>query len=172
MSLRIAYLCGTTGWGGLEMNQLKNAEWMLERGHFVQVYAQLTSPIATAAKQKELPLIEIKKHKNHYDFLRAVQLYRKLKEHKIQHLIIRATFDQSIAATVAFLSKGKIKVHFFMEMDFGSPKKQFFRTWRYRYLDAWCCPLNYLKEQVLDNTRMQKDRVFVVPSGIDLLKCN
>jgi hypothetical protein len=93
MSLRIAYLCGTTGWGGLEMNQLKNAEWMLERGHFVQVYAQLTSPIATSAKQKELPLIEIKKHKNHYDFILAVQLYRKLKEHKIQHLIIRATFD-------------------------------------------------------------------------------
>lgn len=170
MSLRIAYLCGTTGWGGLEMNQLKNAEWMLERGHFVQVYAQLTSPIATAAKRKELPLIEIEKHKNHYDFIHAVQLYRKLKEHKIQHLIIRATFDQSIAATVAFLSKGKIKVHFFMEMDFGSPKKQFFRTWRYSFFTSWNCPLEYLKNQVIRNTNVSENKINVIPSGLEIEK--
>lgn len=170
MSLRIAYLCGTTGWGGLEMNQLKNAEWMLERGHFIQVYAQLTSPIATSAKQKELPLIEIKKHKNHYDFIRAVQLYRKLKEHKIQHLIIRATFDQSIAATIAFLSKGKIKVHFFMEMDFGSPKKQFFRTWRYSFFTSWNCSLEYLKNQVIRNTHVSENKINVIPSGLEIEK--
>ena len=170
MQLRIAYLCGTTGWGGLEMNQLKNAEWMLERGHFVQIYAQLKSPIATAAKRKELPLIEIKKHKNHYDFIRAVQLYRKLKKHKIQHLIIRATFDQSIAASVAFLSKGKIKVHFFMEMDFGSPKKQFFRTWRYSFFTSWSCPLEYLKNQVIRNTNVSENKINVIPSGLEIEK--
>jgi glycosyltransferase involved in cell wall biosynthesis len=168
MQLRIAYLCGTMGWGGLEMNQLKNAEWMVERGHFVQVYAQLSSPIAIAAKQKELPLIEIEKHKNHYDFIHAVQLYRKLKEHKIQHLIIRATFDQSIAATVAFLSKGKIKVHFFMEMDFGSPKKQFFRTWRYSFFTSWNCPLEYLKNQVIRNTNVSENKINVIPSGLEI----
>jgi glycosyltransferase involved in cell wall biosynthesis len=57
-----------------------------------------------------------------------------------------------------------------MEMQLSFPKKQFFRTWRYRYLDAWCCPLDYLKEQVLANTKMKKEHVFVIPSGIDLSK--
>jgi glycosyltransferase involved in cell wall biosynthesis len=170
MQLRIAYLCGTLGWGGLEMNQLRNASWMMKRGHFVQVYAQENSPIAKSTKENNLPFIEIKAHKNHYDFFRAWQLYQKLKSNKIEHLIIRATFDQSIAATVAFFSKGKIKVHFFMEMDFGSPKKQFFRTWRYSFFTSWNCPLEYLKEQVLKNTNCNPIKIKVIPSGLDLTK--
>ncbi len=170
MQLRIAYLCGTMGWGGLEMNQLRNASWMMERGHFVQIYAQKNSPIAKATIENKIPLIEIKAHKNHYDFLRAWQLYQILKSNSIEHLIIRATFDQSIAASVAFLSKGKIKVHFFMEMDFGSPKKQFFRTLRYSFFTSWNCPLEYLKNQVLNNTNCNPNKVNVIPSGLDLTK--
>lgn len=170
MQLRIAYLCGTLGWGGLEMNQLRNASWMMNRGHFVQIYAQENSPVAKSTEENNLPLIEIKAHKNHYDFFRAWQLYQKLKSNKIEHLIIRATFDQSIAASVSFLSKGKIKVHFFMEMDFGSPKKQFFRTWRYSFFTSWNCPLEYLKNQVLNNTNCNPNKVNVIPSGLDLTK--
>jgi len=172
MQLRIAYLCGTMSWGGLEMNQLRNASWMMERGHFVQIYAQENSPIANSIKENNLPFIEIKAHKNHYDFPGAWQLYQKLKLNKIEHLIIRATFDQSIAASVSFLSKGKIKVHFFMEMDFGSPKKQFFRTWRYSFFTSWNCPLEYLKNQVLKNTNCNQNKVNVIPSGLDLTKLN
>jgi glycosyltransferase involved in cell wall biosynthesis len=168
MQLRIAYLCGTIGWGGLEMNQLRNASRMMNRGHFVQIYAQENSPIAKSTRENNLPLIEIKAHKNHYDFLRAWQLYQILKSNSIEHLIIRATFDQSIAASVAFLSKGKIKVHFFMEMDFESPKKQFFRTWRYSFFTSWNCPLEYLKNQVLKNTNCNPNKIKVIPSGLDL----
>jgi glycosyltransferase involved in cell wall biosynthesis len=170
MQLRIAYLCGTMGWGGLEMNQLKNAQWMNERGHFVQVYAQANSPIASASKQKEVQFISIPKHKNHYDFIRAVHLYSQLKKQKIEHLIVRATFDMSIAATVAFLSRGKIKVHFFMEMDFGTQKKQFFRTWRYSFFSSWNCPLEYLKNQVIRNTNVSENKINVIPSGLEIEK--
>ncbi|MFM7682319.1 MAG: glycosyltransferase [Bacteroidota bacterium] len=170
MQLRIAYLCGTMGWGGLEMNQLRNASWMMNRGYFVQIYAQENSPLAKATIENKIPLVEIKAHRNHYDFFRAWQLYQKLKFNEIEHLIIRATFDQSIAATVAFLSKSKIKVHFFMEMDFGSPKKQFFRTWRYSFFTSWNCPLEYLKEQVLNNTNCNPIKIKVIPSGLDLTK--
>lgn len=172
MNLRIAYLCGTTGWGGLEMNQLKNAYWMLERGHFVQIYAQKNCPLAKSARAFSIPLIEIQRHKNHYDFVAAWKLFQKLKQHEIQHLIIRATFDQSIAASVAFFSSGKIKVHFFMEMDFGAPKKQFFRTLRYSFFSSWNCPLEYLKNQVLMNTHVALNKIQVIPSGLNIGKIN
>ena len=167
MQLRIAYLCGTMGWGGLEMNQLKNAKWMNERGHFIQIYAQKNSPLAKSAIESNLSFIEIKRHKNHYDFARAWHLYQKLKSNNIHHLIVRATFDQSIAASVSFLSRGKIKVHFFMEMDFGTSKKQFFRTWRYSFFSSWNCPLEYLKNQVLQNTNCPASKINVIPSGLD-----
>jgi glycosyltransferase involved in cell wall biosynthesis len=167
MQLRIAYLCGTMGWGGLEMNQLKNARWMSERGHFVQIYGRKDSPIAKFTLEANLPFVEIKKHKNHYDFVRARQLFKILNTNNIKHLIIRATFDQSISATIAFLSERKIKVHFFMEMDFGNHKKQFFRTWRYSFFTSWNCPLKYLKNKVLENTNCDSQKINLIPSGLD-----
>ena len=170
MKLTLAYLCNTKSWGGLEMNQIRNATWMKERGHDVHVFVLVDSPAYSEALENNLKVHVISKHKRHYDFFQAYKLVKKLTAVGTDCLIVRSTFDMSIAASVSFFSNRKIKTIFCMEMQLSFPKKQFFRTWRYRYLDAWCCPLNYLKEQVLDNTRMQKDRVFVVPSGIDLSK--
>jgi D-inositol-3-phosphate glycosyltransferase len=165
--LRIAYLCGTNGWGGLEMNQLKNAIWMHKRGHFVKLYCLENAPIHKAAENSGIPFSLIKKHKNHYDFIKAFLLLQLLKTDNIKNLIFRATFDQSIAATISFLSHRKIKVHYFMEMEFGAPKKQFFRTLRYSYFNSWNCPLEYLKKQVLENSKVNPEKVNVIPSGLD-----
>lgn len=149
------------------MNQLKNAVWMQNRGHFVKLYCLENSPIHKAAENSDIPFSFIKKHKNHYDFLNAFKLLGYLKEEGIEHLIIRATFDMSIAASVSFLSRGKINVHFFMEMEFGAPKKQFFRTLRYSYFNSWNCPLEYLKKQVLENAKVPCHILNVIPSGLD-----
>jgi glycosyltransferase involved in cell wall biosynthesis len=54
-----------------------------------------------------------------------------------------------------------------MEMEFGAPKKQFFRTLRYSYFDSWNCPLEYLKKQVLENSKVNPKKVNVIPSGLD-----
>lgn len=168
MKLTLAYLCNTTSWGGLEMNQIRNATWMKERGHDVHVFVVLNSPAHLEALDRKLTIHIIAKHKRHYDFYRAYQLFKKLTESSVECLIVRSTFDMSIAASISFYSKGKIKTVFCMEMQLSFPKKQFFRTWRYNYLDAWCCPLNYLKEQVLTHTNMKKERVFLVHSGVNL----
>lgn len=165
--MRIAYLCGTNGWGGLEMNQLKNAIWMQKRGHFVKIYCLENSPIHKATLEKSLPFGIIQKHKNHYDLIKAFQLLQLLKMDSVEHLIFRATFDQSIAASIAFLSRRTIRVHFFMEMEFGAPKKQFFRTLRYSYFNSWNCPLEYLKKQVLENAKVPNHKINVIPSGLD-----
>ena len=165
--MRIAYLCGTNGWGGLEMNQLKNAIWMQNQGHFVKLYCLENASIHKAAENSGIPYTFIKKHKNHYDLIKAFNLLRLLKKDNIEHLIFRATFDQSIAASVSFLSRGKINVHFFMEMEFGAPKKQFFRTLRYSYFNSWNCPLEYLKKQVLENAKVPSHKINVIPSGLD-----
>jgi hypothetical protein len=43
MKLTLAYLCNTKSWGGLEMNQIRNATWMKERGHEVHVFVLVDS---------------------------------------------------------------------------------------------------------------------------------
>ena len=51
---KIAYLCGTKAWGGLEMNQVRNAEWMRDRGHTVVVFCVKDSQVYNAAILKNL----------------------------------------------------------------------------------------------------------------------
>ena len=51
-------------------------------------------------------------------------------------------------------------------MQLSSNKKQWFRTLRYRYFSSWNCPLDYLKNQVLDSTKMKKEKVHVIPSAV------
>ncbi|MEY4572381.1 MAG: hypothetical protein RLZ10_1620 [Bacteroidota bacterium] len=157
-------------WGGLEMNQIRNATWMRNRGHEVHLFVLQNSPAFHEAKKQNLQIYCIKKHRKHYDFISAYRLYLKLKILKSDCLIVRRTFDMSIAASISFFSGRKIKTLFFMEMQLSFSKKQFFRTWRYHFIDAWCCPLNYLKNQVLSNTNIDPMKVHTIPSGIDLSK--
>ncbi|NBU90027.1 MAG: glycosyltransferase family 1 protein [Flavobacteriia bacterium] len=168
MMHKIAYLCGTKAWGGLEMNQVRNAEWMRDRGHTVVVFCLKDSPVYNAAILKNLSILIIKQHRHHYDFFNAFMLLNALKALKIEHLFFRATFDMSIAASIRFLSRGRIKTHYFMEMAFEKNKRHFFRTWRYSFFDSWICPLAYLKEQVLINSNFPEKKILVIPSGIDL----
>lgn len=170
MKYVLAYLCNTMSWGGLEMNQIRNAIWMRDRGHRVIVFVLKQSPAYFEAEKQKLEIYCIEKHKKHYDFLSAWELYQKLKLLDVDCFIVRRTFDMSIAASISFFSKRKIKTLFFMEMQLSFSKKQFFRTWRYRYIDAWCCPLNYLKEQVLQNTNIKPKKTHEIPSGIDFNK--
>ena len=165
---KIAYLCGTKAWGGLEMNQVRNAEWMRDRGHTVVVFCVKDSPVYNAAILKNLSISIIKQHHHHYDFFNAFLLYKALKKNAIEHLIFRATFDMSIAASIGFLSRGRIKTHYFMEMAFEKNKRHFFRTWRYSFFNSWICPLPYLKEQVLINSNFPEKKIHIIPSGIDL----
>jgi D-inositol-3-phosphate glycosyltransferase len=165
---RIAYLCGTKAWGGLEMNQVRNVQWMKDRGHAVVIFCIKDSPVYNAAILKNISISIIKQHRHHYDFFNAFLLYKALKALRIEHLIFRATFDMSIAASIRFLSFGKIKTHYFMEMALLNKKRQFFRTWRYSFFDSWVCPLPYLKEQVLENTKFSESKIHIIPSGIDL----
>lgn len=163
---RIAYLCLSSGWGGLEMNQLRNAIEMQNRGHEVLLIANSESPIAKAANSANLPLYIVAQKPKHYQWGFARQLARHLKAQGFEDLFFRNNRELSIAASVRFFSKGKIRVHYFMEMALGGKKTQFFRTLRYLLIDSWVCPLPYLQLQVLQQTKIAQRKVKAIPSGL------
>lgn len=163
---RLAYLCLSTAWGGLEMNQLRAAIQMQKRGHNVLLIANANSPIAKEAASLHIPLYIIKQKAKHYQWRFAWKLCRYLKRENFTQLIFRNNREQSIAASVAFLSFRKIQVHYFMEMAIGGKRTQFFRSLRYAFFSTWVCPLPYLKEQVLANTQMHIAKIKTIPSGI------
>lgn len=166
---RIAYLCLSEAWGGLEMNQLRNAILMQKRGHEVLLITNKNSPIAKRASKENIPIFLVNQKTKHYQWRFAWRLGRFLMRQKINNLIFRNNREQSIAASIAFLSVGKIKVHYFMEMALGGKRNQIFRTLRYYFFASWSCPLPYLKDQVLELTNVNAKKVCVIPSGIQPL---
>lgn len=167
MGIKLAYFCSSTSWGGLEMNHLRNALWMSKRGHNVVVLGVANSHIHSHADQFGLPFVPIESHRRWYDFKAVRRAQHIIQTEGITHFIIRKPGDMSLAAGLKYRLKEKLHVSYFMEMQLGIRKKSIFHTIRYRYIDVWSCPLNWLKKQVQDQTHF-KNELVVIPSGIRL----
>jgi glycosyltransferase involved in cell wall biosynthesis len=165
---RIAYLCLSGGWGGLEMNQLRNAQQMQIRGYKVLLIVNFGSPIHQAASHANIPIYVVQQKPKHYQWAFAMKLARHLIDGGFEHLFFRNNRELSIAASVRFFSNGQVDVHYFMEMALGGKRTQFFRTLRYAFLSTWVCPLPYLHAQVLQQTRIAAHKVKEIPSGLIL----
>lgn len=172
MKSKIGYLCGSNSWGGLEMNQLKNAIWMKQRGYSVILFCWNNSPIHQNALLNKIDICLIEQHKKYYQFAKAIKLKSLIQSNEITHLIIRSNHDLSIGATVKWLVGKKLHISVFMEMQFGIRKTSIFHTIRYNFYDIWSCPLNWLKEQVEFNSKIKKSKICIIPSGIELEKYN
>lgn len=167
---KIGYLCSSDSWGGLEMNQLRNAVWMMERGHKVLLLGLKDSRFVKEAKSAGIEIVFVNKHKKYYDFKNAFILKGLIKSHNITHLILRDPKDISLGVTTKRLLKNKLFLAYFMEMQLGVKKTDFIHTWRFKGLDLWSCPLHFLANQVKDLTNFPKSKTKVIPSAIDLSK--
>lgn len=168
MTHTLGYLCSSRSWGGLEMNQLKNAYWMKERGHSVYILCKENSPIEKAAIERGISILTIEDHRKYYDFKAGKKLAEILDQKKITHLIVRDTRDMSVAVIAKRHALMRLHLSYFMEMQLGVKKTNLFHTLRFSYFDLWSCPLNWLQKQVLTMTRINPNKVVVIPSGLDL----
>lgn len=162
---QIAYLCLSKGWGGLEMNQIRNAKAMQDRGHNVLILTLNNSATLFEAQQQNLPYYTFEKKPTYYQWFFAWKIARYLKKENIKHLFFRNNREMSLAASIAFFSNRKIEVHYFMEMALGGRKTQWFRTLRYAFFSTWNCPLPYLVLQVKENARTNNSKINLIPSG-------
>lgn len=167
MKAKLAYFCSSESWGGLEMNHLRDAVWMKERGHEIIVLAVKTSPFYLKAEESGLPVEAIDKQKKYYDFSKARQLVHLIRSRHITHLIIRSTYDMSIAASVKSKLKKRIHTVYIQAMQLGVKKKNLMHTIRFRGIDIWVTPLHSLEKQVKEWTNF-KNKLVVIPSGLDL----
>lgn len=171
-NFRIAYLCSSQSWGGLEMNQLRNALWMQKRGHIVFILGIADSKSEEFCRQHALSFISIQQHRKYYDFSKGLALNNVLKSLEIEHLIVRDVKEMSVSAIAKFWGKYSFKLHYFMEMQLGVRKTNVLHTLRFWQLDTWSCPLKWLENQVQTMTRMPKNGIVVIPSGIELATFN
>lgn len=165
---RIGYVCGSESWGGLEMNQWRNARWMKARGHSVVVFGKAGSPMRDYCAQDGIEFVEVPAYRKYYDFGAARKLSKLLALWNVQHLVIRDVRDMSVAATAKYWFGHRFQLHYFMEMQLGVKKTNLLHTIRFRQLDTWSCPLHWLEEQVRTMTRTPENRICYIPSGLEL----
>lgn len=167
MNAKLAYLCGSQSWGGLEMNHVRNARWMADRGHDVCFICVKGSPVDSFAQELAIPVHHIQPHRKYYDYKRAGELAVFLRNHHFTHLLIRASADLSLTAHIKFRLGSSIFTAYFMEMQLGVARRTALHSLRFKYIDLWSCPLYWLKDEVVRMGRFH-NRLEVIPSGIDL----
>ena len=164
----IGFLCSSSSLGGLEMNTVKLAHWMRERGWPVRVYLVKGSRLDRMASSYDLPISYIRKHRKYYDFAAAIKLHKQLKKESISYLWFRDNHDMSLAATISSLSSRKIKVIYQQAMQLGVIKKDIFHTIRYSRIDAWVALLPKMARQVQQQTEFDSFKLHVIPLGMEM----
>ncbi|GGG42538.1 glycosyl transferase [Hymenobacter glacieicola] len=163
-------MCLSGSWGGLELNTVRFADWMRQRGWPVQVITLAGSPIATRTTELNLPVVALRNPWKAADVPAAGRLASLLRGFGTRALIVTRNGDLGLAVLCKSLRLPGLRLVYQQHMQLGLAKRGLVHTLRYRALDAWLSPLPGLARQVLEKTRFPAQRLHVVPLGIELEK--
>lgn len=164
----LGIICNSPGWGGLELNTLRLAQWLQDLGWRVHLLTSVDSAIG----------------KNAGGMVNSVtrmgvpgKLPRKPAQLRVIHdwvgrchiraLLVPFNKDIGIASLYKRFYNRRIGFVYQQHMQVGVRKRDLIHTLRYAMIDAWIAPLPYLKAEVLEKTRVAAERVDVVPFGLD-----
>lgn len=166
-SKRIGIYCTSRSLGGLELNTLRLAQWLEERGWEVHLLLQSGVPMAVRGAELGLRITTLpdKKGLAGRAFLKALQDW--VQQCGLPALIIPYNKDLSLVALYKRLFNRRIRLIYQQHMQVGVSKRDPVHTLRYAALDAWISPLRYLKEETMAKTRVPASKIQVVPLGLD-----
>ena len=166
--MKIAFIISSTGWGGLEMNTIKLAENLKEKGLEIVLFTQDTSTIFQKGKAVFHSISLIDKKRKYFDFSCAKSIAQNLKQHSINQIMV---FDNKDLDVVTWAKKcyfKKLRIVYQQHMQIGIKKKDFLHTFRFKAIDKWISPLQYLKQELGECTHFPLDRVEVVPLCMEI----
>jgi D-inositol-3-phosphate glycosyltransferase len=162
----IGFYCSSIAWGGLEMNTVRYASWMMSSGYDVVVFCVDESPIHQAANKEQLPIQLILRNKKYFDLFNARKVSQILRAQGVRLIWFRDTRDMDLLFWAKRLFGIKMPYLYQQAMQFGISKKDPFHTLRFGCIDAWVSTLPFLANQVKTMTRFPKNRIYTVPLGV------
>ncbi len=165
----IAFIITSRGWGGLEMNTLKLAKLLSGKGYRISLITQENSTIYQKRENLFVSCILINKKRKYFDFKSAKTISKSLKIRNISSLIVFDNTDLDVISWTKKLFYPKLKVIYQQHMQFGKRKKKdFIHTLRFRSINYWISPLQYLKNQVLEKTKIPQEKIKIIPLCLDI----
>nr|WP_262895143.1 glycosyltransferase family 4 protein [Hymenobacter jeongseonensis] len=154
----------------MELNTVRFADWMRERGWPVQLINLPDSPIAARATEMQMDVVLLRNPWKAADVPAAGRLAKILRDFGARALIVTRNGDLGMAVLCKTLYLPQIRLVYQQHMQLGLAKRGLVHTLRYRALDAWLAPLQQLAREVREKTRLPAERLHVVPLGIELEK--
>ncbi|HOP05863.1 MAG TPA: glycosyltransferase family 4 protein [candidate division Zixibacteria bacterium] len=163
----LAFLCDTHSWGGLEMNVLRLARWLAERGWPTAIYGDPKSPLGITARDVGLPVVRPHKIGGLAGaYFKARWLIGRARRDKIGWLISNLSRDRLTVALARRLCSDSFRLMNLQHMHLGANKRDPIHNWQYRSFDAWIAPLPMFKKRVAAATVIPPERIHVIPYGI------
>lgn len=163
---KIAFLCSSKAWGGLEMNIVKLANGLKNHNNDVTILAANDTRLYINSVRSNLNTIQINKHKKYFDFINAFKISSILKNIGINYLFVFHSNDTEIASLIKIFNKNLVLIYQ-QHMHIGRRKKDFLHTLRYSRFQLWITPLEMLVDEIKKLTNFPVKRVKVIPIGVD-----
>lgn len=161
----IAIICVSKGFGGLELNTLKLAQWLREYGWNVSLMVAKDSEMERNAPRYSDSVFTTEVHST-FGKVKAIRKWLKVFEASV----LFTPHNKDIAAISLYkrLYNNRVKQVYQQQMQIGISKKDLIHTFRYGKIDLWVSPLHYLRDEVAAQTRVPLRKITVVPLGIEI----
>lgn len=163
--MRIGFLSSSTGWGGLERNALRYAQWMRERGHDVTVHCVEGSRLAMQSAGSGLATRLIRRHPRYGAFLSALALRSYLRVSQTDVLWIRDPRDLPMCSLAVRGLDCALLFH--QGMQILKPKRAPWHRLRFGSVARWVAPLEQLKSQAIQQTPLTAGDISVIPLALE-----
>jgi D-inositol-3-phosphate glycosyltransferase len=158
-------MCVSRGFGGLELNTLKLAGWLTAYGWNVSMLVLKGGEMERRAKDfcnsvyttdAKKPLAKLKPMHQWLQACKAQLVFTPLNKDIAAISLYKRVYDKNI------------KHVYQQQMQVGLNKKDFIHTFRYKMIDLWISPLNYLRDEVIAQTKVPAEKISVIPLGIEI----
>ena len=164
---RICFVCFSHALGGLELSTLRLAEGMTEHGLAVTLVVPPDSPLEQRAVASGLTVRAMAPRWKYGDLGAALRLGRLFSDERIERVVIMRSQDIHLCALGSRASRSS-KLVFYQQMQSGHDKRDVLHTWSFSKLSLWISLTPNMRRNVLLYTRMNPEKVAVVPLGANL----
>ncbi|MDR3365899.1 MAG: glycosyltransferase family 4 protein [Prevotellaceae bacterium] len=165
----LAMLCLSDGFGGLEMNAVRLAKWLNDLEYFsVVLIGGRGTPVMQLAQDMQLPVAFTKSYTRYMDVLGAYRLLKILRSTGAEALFAVHNRNMSLLAVLRRVWRYRKAIVYQQHMDLVIDKKDALHTLRFAAIDLWIAPLDGIRSDVLRHTRVNPNKIKVIPLGVDV----
>jgi len=167
--LKIAFICCSEAWGGMEMLAVKQAASLLSMGHDLIFIGSPDSYAVNEALSSGIKTYSVKIN-GYADLTAIAKLYSMFKKEKFD--VIHSHYSRdlwSIVPALCFLRSGCGLV---LTKHIGTqkPKKDWLHRKIYRRVDYVIAISNVIKKNIIETHPVPEKKVVLIPNGIDTEK--